>query len=306
MIAHICKTNGWEMEVFNQVDWEAHHQAVMNSDLPSTFINKYLHNILPTGKVIHKHQKYHNHCCPSCGEPFEDRFHLLRCQHFERKKWSGNLSQALRDFCKRTHVSGEMTHLIVEGVYWEMQDSPLENIQQYPSALQPLINSQNNIGWDQFFKGRLSKLWRIIHLQHLKDKKCSIDCYNSGIGWTSTLIRIVFTHVHEVWRTRNLAKHGETLAEQIEKKRLLCASEISTYYDCRDNDELADDFPSNIFYSSFQEHMHKEPSFQELDNWLGACKQLILHSKRTKTTLEHQNEQASGGCNQSSGAGAAP
>ena len=121
----------------------------------------------------------------------------------------------------------------------------------------------------------------------------------------STLIRIVFTHVHGVWRARNLAKHGETLAEQIEKKRLLCASEISTYYDCRDNGELTDDFPCNIFYSSFQEHMHKESSFQELDNWLGTYKQLIIHSKHTKTTLEYQNEQATGGYNRSSGAGAA-
>jgi len=294
------------MDTFNQVDWDAHHQAVMNLGLPTTFINKHLHNILPTGKVIHKHQKYYNHCCPSCGEPFEDYFHLLRCQQTERKKWSSNLSQAIRDFCGNTNVSGEMTHLLVEGIYWEIHDSPLENAQQYPQALQPLIDSQNAIGWDQFFKGRLSSLWRKTHLQHLKDKCCPITSYNSGVGWTSNLIRIIFKHVHGVWKQRNVDKHGETLAEQIEKKRLLCASEIATCCDSRDNDELADDFPCNAFYLSFQEHMHKEPTYQDLDNWLGTCKQLILQSKATKTALEHQNEQATGGCGQSSRACAAP
>ena len=168
MITHICRSNGWEMDTFHLVDWKAHHQAVMNSHLSPTFLNKYLHNILPTGKVICKYQKYYNHCCPSCGEPFEDRFHLLTCQQTNRKKWSSNLLKAIRDFCSNTDVSREMTHFMVEGIYWELQDSPLENIQQYPEYLQPLIESQNQIGWDQLFKGRLSRLLGNIHLKHLK------------------------------------------------------------------------------------------------------------------------------------------
>ena len=85
MIDHVCKTNGWKMDVFHQVDWNAHHQAVMSSNLPSTFINKYLHNILPTGKVICNYQKYYNHCCLSRGEPFEDHFYLPQCQQIERE-----------------------------------------------------------------------------------------------------------------------------------------------------------------------------------------------------------------------------
>ena len=48
---------------------------------------------------------------------------------------------------------------MVEGIHWELQDSPLENIQQHPEALQPLMESQNQIGWDQLFKGRISLLW---------------------------------------------------------------------------------------------------------------------------------------------------
>jgi len=214
------------------------------------------------------------------------------------------LTQAIRDFCGNTNVSGEMIHLLVEGIYWEIHDSPLENAQQYPQTLQPLIASQNAIGWDQFFKGRLSSLWRKTHLKHLKEIGCSITSYNSGIGWTSNLIRIVFRHVHGVWKQRNIDKHGETLAQQLEKKRLLCASEIATYYDSRDNSELADDFPNHVFYSSFQEHMHREPSYQELDNWLGTYKPLILQSKANKTLLDNQHEQATGGCIRSSGAGA--
>ena len=198
-----------------------------------------------------------------------------------------------------------MTHLMVEGIYWELQDSPLENIQQYPEYLQPLIECQNRIGWDQLFKGRLSILWRQIHLKYLKDNNRTITRNNSGIGWLTNLIRLIFSHVHGVWKHQNLDKHGETLAEQTEKKRLLCASEIATYYEYRDNEELTDDFPNHIFYSSFQEHMQKESAFVELDNWRGTFKPLILQSKAAKTALDQQTPSANGGCTRSSRASAA-
>ena len=75
--------------------------------------------------------------------------------------------QDLRGFCTQTKVSGEMTHLLVEGIYWFLYGSPLENIAQYPQHLHQLIYSQEATGWDQFFLGRLLSLWQELHQHHL-------------------------------------------------------------------------------------------------------------------------------------------
>ena len=81
----------------------------------------------------------------------------LRCQHCDRVKGSTPLLlNNLRIFFTKTNVSGEMVHLLVEGIYYFLHDSPPENI--YPLYLQPLIHLQEEIGWEQFFLGQLPNL----------------------------------------------------------------------------------------------------------------------------------------------------
>ena len=79
MKAHVQRANNWTSEVMNHIDWESHQRAVTSSGLPNRFATKLIHNILPTGKVIHRYQKYYDHHCPHCGQPYEDQAHLLSC-----------------------------------------------------------------------------------------------------------------------------------------------------------------------------------------------------------------------------------
>ena len=97
------------------MNWPADQQAITTSDLPNSFVKKFVHGILPTGKVIHQYKWYYDHWCPSCHQEQEDRWHLLRCQHQDRVKWSSPMLQDLWGFCTLMKVSGEMTqHLLVE------------------------------------------------------------------------------------------------------------------------------------------------------------------------------------------------
>ena len=178
-----------------------------------------------------------------------------------------------------------MTHLLVEGVYWFLQDSPLENIAQYPSSLQPLILSQESIGWDQFFLGRISALWSTTHLESLNQRGKAITKYNSGVHWSASLIKIIWGHIHQVWIHRNTICHGITLAEQQEKQRQQCVSELSLYYSYYIKKLLPPDFPSHIFYSTIQEHLHRESTLHDLDNWLSTYRDYILDSKQRHSLL---------------------
>ena len=73
-------------------------------------------------------------------------------QQADRRKWGSALSEAIRDFCKRTNASGEMIHLLVEGICWELQDSPLVNMTQHSESSQALIADQELVGWFKFFQ----------------------------------------------------------------------------------------------------------------------------------------------------------
>ena len=222
-----------------------------------------------------------NHRCPSCGEPHEDRFHLLRCQHTDRVKWTTKFFEDIRQFCARTSVSGEMLHLMVEGLYWSIHDSPLENVQQYPQHLQPLISSQEDIGWEQLFLGRMSTLWQTLHMSHLVHQGYQITKRNSGTFWTASLIRIIWNHIHKVWIYRNEIRHGSSFSEQLEKQRQLCVAEVSMYYDYKSSGKLSSNLPDHIFYPTLQEHLHKESKLSELDGWLSNYRDLILSNVPT-------------------------
>ena len=214
--------------------------------------------------------------------------------------------EELREFCMKTMVTGELTHLLVEGIYWSLQDSPLENVSQYPHSLQSIIQSQESIGWDQLFSGRFSMQWRTLHHQQLQERGYQINRINSGIPWVTSIIRILWKHIHQVWIHRNQVRHGATFSEQLEKQRQLCVAEVSLYYDYKTNDLLAPDLPEHIFYPTLQEHLHKESKLSELDQWLCNYRDIILTSKQNQQQLcnqqhgHHQDDSSFGGSNRSS------
>ena len=90
------------------------------------------------------------------------------------------------------------------------------------------------------------------------------------------------------------------MSEQIEKKRQLCVAEILLYYGYKQDNLLMGDFPDHIFYSTIQEHLHREHTFTELDDWLTNYRTLILISKQLKADSALTNNIHNGGLNRSS------
>ena len=172
-----------------------------------------------------------------------------------------------------------MTQLLVEGMTCSLDDAPLENHQNCPEPLQPLIDSQEAIGWDQLFHGRLSTKWMPTHRHHFQNNGCTQTRQNSGIQWLTKIMKITWTHSHKMWTARNKKKHGQTLAEQLETQRQLCVAEVTLYYQYHTDGLLHNSIPEDIFYRSLSEHLRKEASLTELDTWLVDHRQIILDSK---------------------------
>ena len=63
-------------------------------------------------------------------------------------------------------------------------------------------------------------------------------------------------------------RHGKDEEEKRDKERTQYISEITVYYNYRDDGQLGKLDTSSIFYDTIQEHLHKEWKLVELDTWL--------------------------------------
>jgi len=188
--------------------------------------------------------------------------------------------------CQETDVSEDLQLLLINGISDYLQDCHLEFPQQYPDALQDLINEQYLIGWDQFMMGRPSKLWCSIHQEQLQRRGIAHTPFNSGPGWMTQLIRVIWKHVHAVWIARNLARHGRDLADQHLKQRQKCIDEIHCYYQYRSNNQLIlSPDQETMFYSSFQHHLRFESELHQLQTWLCTYREVIESCKTDQSTV---------------------
>ena len=71
----MCNKNGWDPPDFTSINWPAHTQAIRQHDKHRSTFVKYLHDLLPIGRRVHRYNPKYPPCCPSCQEPNEDLKH---------------------------------------------------------------------------------------------------------------------------------------------------------------------------------------------------------------------------------------
>ena len=97
------------------------------------------------------------------------------------------------NFLHRSKLHYSIQHLIIDLVY-ESKITVNNNIQT-------ACNKQQQIGWDHFLRGRLSKKW--VHQQNLLTNR-----RDGNKVWTN-VIRHIFHSLHEIWLDRNRQLHSK-------------------------------------------------------------------------------------------------
>jgi zinc-binding in reverse transcriptase len=127
-----------------------------------TFFHKLGWKQLPTGARIHRWSPSFDHQCPSCGQDAESDDHLFQCNHLLRKQWRKDLLNSLHD-----SFSSFLDHDLFTAAKLGLQGF-FDNVcplfeERFPRATYPalreLTDQQSAIGWDQFVRGKWSKLW---------------------------------------------------------------------------------------------------------------------------------------------------
>ena len=103
------------------------------------------------------------------------------------------------------------------------------------------------------------------------------------------LIKVIWNNINLVWIERSLVRHGKDEEEKRDKERTQCISEITVYYNYRDNGKLGQT-DATIFYNTIQEHIHKESTVAELDAWLCMYRAIIIQSKKQAAQEKKQRE----------------
>ena len=157
--------------------------------------NRFLSKIDPSVKNI----------CPSCGQPDESTSHITRCSDPGRIASLEAAIDDLSDWMDENDTDPILQHLIEEyllgrGVL-QMADI-IEAEQEYID----FATIHDDLGWDNFVEGRISK--SLVHLQ--TQYLSTIHTYVKSSSWASGLIRQLLILTHQQWLYRNCTVHYKT------------------------------------------------------------------------------------------------
>jgi predicted RNA-binding Zn-ribbon protein involved in translation (DUF1610 family) len=164
--------------------------------------NFFLQNRLPCNRRQNMYYGYVSYACALCGE-LEHQKHIYRCESCTvRANIRVKYLKDLRYYLENSRLKPTTARVIVQCVqaHLEGYDSPdIEDMAPDASSLLiQAIEEQEEIGWDQWFKGRLSKKWGEIYDIDL----CTINHnlrHQTSQRWATNLIKDIFKFVLEFW-----------------------------------------------------------------------------------------------------------
>jgi hypothetical protein len=139
-----------------RIDWADHKQAVSswtyshsNESLtksPPTFLRKFLHGRLATGKMVARYNAtLYPKECQSCQHPVEDQTHFLRCN--ARSDWRNKFRDSLHKHSTNADTDPMLTEIMLEGIIQWLTETPYPNLcHGMPAQYQELHKQQATIG----------------------------------------------------------------------------------------------------------------------------------------------------------------
>lgn len=212
------------------IDWVSHGRALNRMNSHKSTLVKYLNDILPVGKVVHRYDPKYPLSCPSCPAAIEDRDHFWRCPAISWQQWrkdcKSNMLQALNKFDTAPPVQS----LLLDALDALMHGKPLESITIHP-LVEEVAEAQAQVGWHQILKGRFVSEWKqaqeryyrgtirsnqttdVLHHEepnqtHLATGTPIHDKKRTGEIWMTNVITTWLQQWLNLWKMRNEDRHG--------------------------------------------------------------------------------------------------
>jgi hypothetical protein len=225
----------WDAATFNSIAWQPLGEALRSLSIGQRIqLSKFMNDILPTLRCLQTFDNKTDGCCFECGQLWEDTNHVLRCPGDARSQARDAAFNTFRQHLKAQHTPDILANLLCDSMHSWVHRTRITP-PTWPTPTEPIMdsittafNSQRRIGWDQFFRGRISRAWKDAIRHYYHDRKPG-DSFTPD-HWMRTTIAGIWKFAMTLWRQRCATYHGEKSALTLEKRRKAAATDATTIY----------------------------------------------------------------------------
>jgi hypothetical protein len=144
----------------------------------------------------------------------------------------------------------------------------------HPQELHKAIESQNAIGWNQIFYGRISQEFGRAQERFYRWRQLPATIY-TGQRWTRDLIHKIWDTMLLLWQNRNKAKHDMTEQTQTQHTRQQLQEWVQHCYSQAHTISAAD--RNKLFQKTLEERLNEHP--RKLQAWVASTEQILRINK---------------------------
>ena len=303
---YLCQKNNWTPDTFQLTDWPSFARYFKSIPMAKRIkVSKLIHDWQNTGAQKERFARSHNRkeplnedayqassqCPMQCGES-EIPLHYLYCKNNPKPDETTRCIRSIARWMKKagTHkplipiLIKAMTNWLANGkltIKWKFaQDEDHEGITQ-------ALTEQQQIGWHNFFKGRISKTWtEIQQREYSRQSQHRIDTndvplpkHYSGNWWAANLIKQVVFMSLNLWQIRNDALHSDKAMNEYNTQRRSLLMQIGIWYDRMNEFENED---SKYFHRPYLERQ-TDPNYA-IQAWCISIERIHTMNERIRET----------------------
>lgn len=233
---------------------------------------KFVHDILPTNKILNRYDSRESALCPRCNLEVETRDHMILLCDMSMA-WRSSFLEVIRKRCVALNTRPILRDALLLGItHWFSQaTTPLE-ISVDDDDIITMMKNQSTIGWRHIFNGRFCNDWAILQGVHYGDNRDQTTS-PKGTQWTAEIISTIWSEWYKLWETRNSAVHGTDAASQRAIQRTHLLRRLSELYSRRRQVE-----PSLVEVFDIPEETHAQRGLTYLKNWLTMYEPMVMDS----------------------------
>jgi hypothetical protein len=221
-------------KLVSQIWWKIVHKTLHKFSRSDRFrLIKFNYDILHTKAREKVYDDEVSDKCPNCLITKEDSIHILQCPELanQRQSMLTRLHKTMQTYLKDNPLA-ECIYKAIGAVVNREPIPSLESMNLDTSQyLEEAYGEQCKLGWEQFCKGRWSKLWEPLISFELR-KAHQADNKRRQIlaeTWSSNVLFEIWTGVLECWEQRNAVVHGKMPYLQQVYIRTQLMKEVNSY-----------------------------------------------------------------------------
>jgi hypothetical protein len=213
----------WSRETFDGIWWEIHGKCMSSFTYDQqTTLNKIIHRRLPCNHRENIYYEYHDALCLTCNSATETQDHIVTCKASEsrntiKKQFFQNLNKTMVNL----NTDQDVQRVITECLYAYVEDMEIPHINMLVDQPNQLLwkayNEQTRIGWDQFLKGRMIKIWKKLYDE--TQTMGETNRRNKSDKWGKDIIILGWKFYLDIWKERNSIEHDGKNGDQTNERK---------------------------------------------------------------------------------------